>query len=66
MSRARTLAPMAEPGGCHLADNCPAAGRGRWLKLVDKAGQPHTKHEPNGSFWNRRCPAPGCPIRVHA
>lgn len=50
---------------CMLADQCPAAGRGPWLRHVDKDGERTTKHEPDGSFWNRSCPVNGCSVRVY-
>lgn len=50
---------------CMQADQCPAAGRGPWLRHADKNGQRTTKHEPDGSFWNRSCPVQDCSIRVY-
>ncbi len=62
--------PKAEPTpeptpGCQLADTCPAAGRGTWLRHVDKNGQRTTVDNGDGTFWNRACPVQGCTIRVY-
>ena len=61
---AEVVEPEPTPG-CQQADGCPFQG-GHWLRHTDKAGNRTTKHEADGSFWNRSCPVNGCTIRVYA
>lgn len=63
MPKAAEAAPATTPG-CQDAENCPARGRGHWLRYVDKSGERTVKHEDDGSFWNRSCPVVGCSMRV--
>jgi hypothetical protein len=57
-----TPEPGELTGGCTHAENC-AAATGRWLNHLDKAGQPTTRHEPDGGFWNKKCGA--CSVRTY-
>ena len=52
----------ARDGACTHAENC-AAATGRWLNHLDKAGQPTTRHEADGGFWNKKCGA--CSVRTY-
>lgn len=49
---------------CATTEGCPAAGRGHWLRHVDKNGERSTVTEPDGNVWNRACPVDGCTRRV--
>ena len=52
--------------GTQVVGGVNARKAGTTVSHVDKDGTRSTKHEADGSYWNRSCPVNGCTIRVYA